>query len=218
MSKCLSQFLLKIYICRNTCYDIKYINKIGMSPCRQRRTPMLIINQHKHIFGADIINYNRISMYSFRAQFLSAIYYQLCYITWTCVVRRPARARRAAQRALGAGLAEPRPERDARYCIKFRSYSVMFCPIASDLCVFRFFVINGLPGESTLSATWKRFIGYFDRFRGSETSYPVTEDVLSVSYAEFAVEVQYLEWYRLRPFATGTRRPLQLTASYARLL
>lgn len=60
-------------------------------------------------------------------------------------------------------------ERDARCCIKFRSYSVMFCPIASDLCVFRFFVINGLPGESIWSATRKCFTLYLNEILSHET-------------------------------------------------
>lgn len=74
----------------------------------------------------------------YRARVLSAIHYQR-YVTdsapiTTDVARSgPSDAERARERA------------GRSTSIKFRSYSVMFCPIASDLCAFRFFVINGWP-------------------------------------------------------------------------
>lgn len=103
------------------------------------------------IFGLETIFRTAYQYYSctrnfFISDLLSAHY----YIT----LHRPV--------APSLSLSPPQPgrapaERDARHRIKFRSYSVTLQPIATDLRVFRFFVINGSPGESIPRALLKRF-------------------------------------------------------------
>lgn len=143
--------------------------------------------------------------------FISDLLSEQYYITVSVYVLRPARTRAASVKRRVC-------ERDAACCIKFRSYSVMFCPIASDLCVFRFFVINGLPGESICSATRKCFTLYLTEILSYETiSYPCDGCIYRFD-REFRFGAQYLAQSLLGPFGINESCPLQLTASYARLL
>lgn len=129
--------------------------------------------------------------------------------------RRPSRTRGGG--GVPHAAAEGR-ERDVRYRIKIRSYSVRRRPIAGDLSLFRFFVINGPPGESTRCATRIRFWRLLGQLRRRQPPHDAAERRERAPGDVAGRRARYSARAPLGPFGIHERGALQLTASYARLL